>query len=247
MPRPGEPDRLAGRGEPAFPGQPAGQRQRGDRPDPVQPRGQRFRPGQVPGRVGQLVPQQVELGFQGLGHLQGDGDLQLPGRGQMGGRGRPQRGHALPGAQRPLGQGRGALVEQHRVDPLHPGGMLAAQIMVGLQQRPALQDPGGRDRHSGSRPSASSIRRCRPSVLSVLACRFLPRRAEVPAGSARCASTPAAAGSSRHPAHPSTANATSSRPLNRASQARRCARSAGLTCPRHTCPVSVSRSILTRV
>jgi hypothetical protein len=40
---------------------------------------------------------------------------------------------------------------------------------------------------------------------------------------------------------PSTANATSSRPANRTSQARRCNRSAGLICPRRTCPVSVSR------
>ena len=30
-------------------------------------------------------------------------------------------------------------------------------------------------------------------------------------------------------------------PANRASQARRCNRSAGLICPRRTCPVSVSR------
>jgi hypothetical protein len=55
-----------------------------------------------------------------------------------------------------------------------------------------------------------------------LACRFLPRRAAVPAGSARCAAIPAAASSSatyRQPAHPSTANATSSRPANRAGHA----------------------------
>src|SRR5215470_2277206 len=47
--------------------------------------------------------------------------------------------------------------------------------------------------HSGSRPSASSVRRCRESVLSVLACRLRPRAAAVSAGSARCAATPAAA------------------------------------------------------
>src|SRR6266849_5471006 len=82
--------------------------------------------------------------------------------------------------------------------------------------------PGG-IQHSGSRPSASSALRCRQSVLSVLACRLRPRAKAVSAGSARCAATPAAASSSatyRHPVHPSTANATSSRPLNRASQAR---------------------------
>jgi hypothetical protein len=40
---------------------------------------------------------------------------------------------------------------------------------------------------------------------------------------------------------PSTANATSPRPANRASQPRRCPRSAGLIWPRRTCPVTVSR------
>ena len=38
--QPGEPDRLAGRGEPARPAQPAGQRQRGHWPGPIQPRRQ---------------------------------------------------------------------------------------------------------------------------------------------------------------------------------------------------------------
>ena len=45
--------------------------------------------------------------------------------------------------------------------------------------------------HSGSRPSASSSRRCRESVLSVLACRLRPRANAVSAGSATCAATPA--------------------------------------------------------
>ena len=101
--------------------------------------------GQVPGRVQQLVPHRVQPGLQRLDHLQGGGDLQLPGRGQVRGRRRPQLGHALPGAQRALAQRRGALVEQDRVDPLRPGGALAAQVVVQLQQRPALQDAGGRD------------------------------------------------------------------------------------------------------
>jgi hypothetical protein len=59
----------------------------------------------------------------------------------------------------------------------------------------------------------------------------------------RGARHPAASSSAtyRHPVHASTANATSSQPENRASQARRCARSAGLTWPRCTCPVLVSR------
>ena len=98
--------------------------------------------------------------------------------------------------------------------------------------------------HSGSRPSASSSRRCRESVLSVLACRLRPRANAVSAGSATCAATPAPASSSatyRQPVHPSSANATSSRPANRASQDRRCARSAGAIWPRFTSPVAVSR------
>jgi hypothetical protein len=36
-------------------------------------------------------------------------------------------------------------VEEHRVDPLHPGGVLAAQVMISLQQRSVLQDVPGRD------------------------------------------------------------------------------------------------------
>jgi hypothetical protein len=79
---------------------------------------------------------------------------------------------------------------------------------------------------------------------SVLACRLRPRAAAVSAGSARWGATPAAASSSatyRQPVHPSTANATSPWLANRASQARRCARSAGATWPRCTSPVTVSR------
>ena len=65
--------------------------------------------------------------------------------------------------------------------------------------------------HGLSRPSASSSRRCRESVLSVLARRLRPRANAVSAGSATCAATPAAASSPatyRQPVHPSTANAT---------------------------------------
>ena len=39
----------------------------------------------------------------------------------------------------------GALVEQDRVDPLHPGGVLSPQIVIQLEQRPAFQDAAGRD------------------------------------------------------------------------------------------------------
>jgi hypothetical protein len=99
----------------------------------------------VPGGIGQLVPQLMHPGLQRLDHVQGGGDLQLPGRRQADGRGRPQLGQARPGAQRALAQGRGALVEQHRVDPLHPGRVPSPQIVIGLQQRPAFQDAAGRD------------------------------------------------------------------------------------------------------
>jgi hypothetical protein len=44
-----------------------------------------------------------------------------------------------------LAQGRGAVVEQNRVDPLHPSRVLGPQIVIGLQQRPALQDVTRRD------------------------------------------------------------------------------------------------------
>ena len=113
-------NRTAWREEENRPAQPAGHRQRGEGPGPVQPRGQDLGAGQVPGLGQQLVPHRVQPGLQRLEHFQRGGDLQLPGRRQAGGRDVPQRGQARPGAQRALAQGRGALVEQHRVDPLHP-------------------------------------------------------------------------------------------------------------------------------
>jgi hypothetical protein len=57
----------------------------------------------------------------------------------------PHRGQAPHGGQRALAQGRGALVEEDRVDALQPGRVLAAQVVIQLQQRPALQDAGRRD------------------------------------------------------------------------------------------------------
>jgi len=49
------------------------------------------------------------------------------------------------GAQRAVTQRGRALMEEHRMDALHPGGVLGAQVVVGLQQRPAFQDEGRRD------------------------------------------------------------------------------------------------------
>jgi hypothetical protein len=60
-------------------------------------------------------------------------------------RGRPHRFQAAGGAQCSLAQVRCALVEEDRVDALRPGGVLAAQVVSGLQQRPALQDLRRRD------------------------------------------------------------------------------------------------------
>ena len=77
--------------------------------------------------------------------VQGHRDLQLPGRRQLRGGDRPQRGQVLAGAQPALAEGRGALVEQRRVDPLHPGGVLGAQVVIQLEQRPAFQDMPRRD------------------------------------------------------------------------------------------------------
>jgi hypothetical protein len=237
-----EPDRLAGGGESACPARPAGQRERCDRPDAVDPVGQHPGAGRVPGGVQQLAAHCFLAGFQAGEHVQGD--LQLPGRRQVRDRGLAQSGQALRAAQRTLAQPRDALAEEDRVDPLRPGGMLAAQVVVQLQQRPALQHPGRRDPALGQPALGQQCRRCRASVRSVLACRLRPRTNAVPAGSARCTVMPTAASSSathRHPVHPSIANATSSRPANRASQPRRCSRSAGATWPRTTCPVMVSR------
>jgi hypothetical protein len=75
-----------------------------------------------------------------------------PAAGQVRGRGGPQAGQARLGAQRSLVQRRGALVEEHRMDALHPGGVLTPQVMVSLQQRPVLQDLRRRDPAFGQPP-----------------------------------------------------------------------------------------------
>ena len=111
----------------------------------------------MPGGLQQLVPQHVQPGLQGLDHLQRGRDLQLPDRGQMRGSGRAQRSQILPGAQRAVTRRGRALVEEHRVDARHPGGVLGPQVVVGLQQRPALQmrDGGIGTRAAGPRPAAA--------------------------------------------------------------------------------------------
>jgi len=95
---------------------------------------------------------------------------------------------------------------------------------------------------SGSVPAISSSRCQLASPLSVLARRLRPRAVAVSAGSARCGRSPAAASSSttnRHPVQPSTARSPDS-PATKASQTRRCSRSAGAIRPRCSSPVAVS-------
>ena len=157
---------------------------------------------------------------------------------------RAQRLQIIVGAQRGLTQGRGALVEEHRMDALHPGGVLGPQIVAGLQQCPALQDDRRRDPAFWQPAPGQQLPQVPRAGLAGLG---VPLAAAGEGGvsrSATCAVTPAAASSSatwRQPVHPSGANATSSRPANRASQARRCIRPAGAIWPRFTSPVAVSR------
>lgn len=52
---------------------------------------------------------------------------------------------AAVGAQRRVAEGRGSPVEEHRVNALHPGGVLGPQVVIQLEQRRALQDARRRD------------------------------------------------------------------------------------------------------
>jgi hypothetical protein len=63
------------------------------------------------------------------------------------------------------------MVEQGRVRPLQPGGVLVGQRLVGAHLGANLKQVRGGIRLSGSRPVASSSRGCRASSRSVLACR----------------------------------------------------------------------------
>ena len=213
-------------------------------PAPLQPGGQRLGAGQVPGRAGQLVPDHVQPGLQRIDHLQGGGDLQLPGRGQVGGCRGPQPGHALPGAQRalpaagrpggtaPRGSAatrrcaRGAGRWTARAAPGTPGCGRAGSSTPAAGPRPAAAAGAGRRSCRSWRAACGRARR-----------RYRPARPDAP----RSRPPPVSSQTYRQPAHPSTANATSSWPANRASQARRCARPAGAIWPRRTCPVTVPR------
>ena len=93
----------------------------------------------MPRPVQQLAADLVQALVVHQQHLRRDGQLQLPGWRAVRGRG-PQRRGALGGPKLLPGDVRGAVAEQHRVDPLHPSGPLFPHVQVGLQQRPALQD-----------------------------------------------------------------------------------------------------------
>jgi hypothetical protein len=120
--------------------------------------------------------------------------------------------------------------------------VLAAQIVVGLQQRPALQDLRRRDPALRQPTVGQQL----PQVPGVgLAGLGVPLAAAGEGGADRLGDVRRDAGRGqllrtyRHPVHPSSANATSSRPANCRSQARSRARSAGDTWPRLTSPVTV--------
>jgi len=55
---------------------------------------------------------------------------------------------AFDGAHTTGAQMLGALVEQHRMDPLDPGGVFLPQVVIELQQRPILQHLHRRDQVS---------------------------------------------------------------------------------------------------
>ena len=242
--QPGEPDRLAGGGEPARAGQPAGQRQRGDRPDPVQPRVSTFAPVRCRAASSSRWRSTSRRRLERGEHVQGGGDLQLPGRRQVRGGGRTQRLQALARCAARPHPARGALMEEHRVDALHPGGVLGPQVVVGLQQRPALQDVRRRDPALGQPPVGQQLPQVPRVGLVGLGVPLAAPSAAVSAGSPTCAATPAAASSSatyRHPVHPSSANATSSRPANRPPARRQMLPVGRGDLPRCTSPVTVSR------
>ena len=129
-------------------------RRGGDRPDPVLGL-QRHTAGLLPGERTDLAVQRIQLGVQRIEHPQRHRHGLPAGRRQaLTGRqrGSPRRRGDTPGAQR-----RHPLVEQHRVDALHPGGVLIPQILVQLQDRPRLPhllggDPRGRQPAGGQKP-----------------------------------------------------------------------------------------------
>ena len=242
MSQAGEPDGLAGGGEPAGPAEPAGQRQRGQRADAVQPVRERAGGGHGPGLGADPVPQVVHPAFQAGQHVQGDSDLQLPGPGQVRRCQRGQGGLVFPGPH--PGLCRGALVEQHRVDPLDPRRVLGLQVMIGLHQRPAFQDMSRRDpalRYPPGLQQDPHMPRITPVGLGV------PLAAPRRRGIGRLGQVHPDPGPGQLLGHVPPAGAPFDRErhviaaANRASHSRSPARSAGRTWPRDTSPDPVSR------
>jgi len=89
--------------------------------------------------------QVLQMDLQDLQHRHRGGHLQLPGRGQLLSGDLPQPGPSVRGADPTVAQRLRAVVEAHRVDTLHPAGVLTAQIVVEPQQRPTLQHLPGWD------------------------------------------------------------------------------------------------------
>ena len=233
--------RTALREEENRPAQPAGQRQRGDRAGPVQPGRQRVRAGDVPGDRGQRRADLAYLLLSEVQLRQRGADLVLAGRGQVPGRQLREAGPPGRGAQ--VRARRGAVVEQHRVDPLHPRGVLGAQVMAGLQPLPPVQHRVRRQVALRELAAGQQFA-LQPGIGPVGLGPPLgpPPRAAISAGSPTCAVNPAARTSCatyRHPVHPSIARCTCPRPANPASQPRTWSRSAGRTWPRHASPVPV--------
>jgi hypothetical protein len=162
--QPGKPDRLAGGGEPVFAGQPAGDRQPGDRPDPVQPRRQHLGADQVPGRRRSAGAAPCAAGRPEPRSSPG---RWRPAAARLGTGERPRRPAARPGPAcctahpRPGPGRRGGT---------RPRGCAAPRRCTRDADRgrspsaPGISRmrPGG-IQHSGSRPSASNCRGCRPN------------------------------------------------------------------------------------
>jgi hypothetical protein len=176
------------------------------------------------GDVAQGGVQLVELGVQEVDRAQG----QVHGLAGDGGQleaGQP--GAALIGEQ--PGAFRQAVVVQHGVDALMPGGALVHQRFAQPHLGADVSDVGGRDPGLGQRPTQQQV----TQVVGVgpvgLGPPLGPRSARVSAGSARWARNPAPMTSSatyRQPVVPSKAKSACC-PANCASQARSSTRVAG--------------------
>jgi hypothetical protein len=105
-------------------------------PAPYTPRGQDLRAGQVPGGIQQLVPQHVQPGFQRGGHLQGVATCSCPAGDRWAAA--AARSAARPCSVRSAPSPRAGAPWWNKTAQLRLGGVLAAQIIVGLQQRPVL-------------------------------------------------------------------------------------------------------------